>query len=406
MRAKTPDNNEFRFEIQQRIDNRRVRTDLSGLVEQVEWSDSSDEGSLNSWPSLTGSITLRQPGPTAQPFPVVEPNQIVDCFLNGERLWRMRIVKPAYSSSDGSITLELRDEIGQLAMSTASFRFVKDKGHKYGWTPDQIARYTCDRFRIPYDSFFTVKYAGKPVRLTKLQQTTSPTGIIRAAYSEAQKRTAIRYVMRWNYATNALVVEPMQTSITKYEFTENEILDASSEVEARGDFATALLGVWWKPKPKGASKKWKPTKHTMRVVSSGTYKLRNGKTVEIPDGIIQKYGYIEKRVDSGLVVNSEAEARDRLVNSLATRLRPRKTLTFTTLGIPHIHRGDFITVHLPKQGFNNQQCWVQNIRHSLGDNYTMELTARFDNPMDAGQIRKEQDAARRYRANLNKKPKK
>lgn len=415
-RVAPADPREFRFELvvpfTQGKTRKQTRTNLEGLVERAEWKDSSDAGSLNSWPTLTGALTLRQPGPSATPIPEIGPNNIVDCYYNGERLWRMRVTKQDYSARDGSVNLELQDEMRQLAMSSAHFRYVKGGGHPYGWRPDEIAKVVCDRFHIRYGSFFTVKYDGKPIRLTKLEQTNSPLGIIRAAYAEAQKRTAIRYVMRWDSIRNELNIEPMQASTEHFLFTEDQITDATVEVQSRGDFATALLGVWYKPKPKGwkppkgakgSAKKWKPKKETILIAGSGDYKTSHG-VVTIPDGVIEKYGYIEKRTEFSAA--SRKEARDRIIHSLATRLRPRKTLTFTTPGVTDIKRGDYIKVTLPKQGFDRKQLWVQDVTHSLDTQYTMEVVARFDDPFDPSVIRKEQEAARKYRQSLVKKPKK
>lgn len=388
----------------------KEEVDITSLVESVEWSDTSEQGSLNSWPTLTGSVTLRQPDPDSA-YPAgwnttakgIRPNSQIMCWCQGERIWVMRVVRSSYSAQDGTVALELQDEMRQLALSRGRFHYVKDARHSRGWRPDQIALDVCKKYKIPYGALFIMRINGSAIHLTKLSHTSdSPTGIIRAAYSEGQKRTAQRYVMRWNHADNELEVKPMKESKTLYSFTERQIENAQVDITPRGDFATALRTVWWKPKPKGAGSKWKPKKRELVwVVRRGKKRLRT--RVKVDFNAVQRYGYIEKRIEFASA--SEANAKQRTTNELAKRIRPIKTLSFTVPGEPRIRRGDFIVVDLPAQGFTQTQMWVQNVSHTLGDRYTMEITARFDNPMSPSKIRKEQQAAKRYRASLRRKAK-
>lgn len=403
------------------------RTRITEFVEGFEWSDSSDEDSLNSWPSLTGSVSLRQRDDVE--FPKFTPNAAIDCFctVDGKSafVWRMRIVKPTFSALDGAVTLELQDEIRQLWLPRGTFRFSADKKHKQGWTPREIATKVCGDYKIPHGSFMDMRINGngKVVRIPKLDaKRTSPGEVIQKAYEEGRKRSAHRYVVRWNHETDRFEIKPMKESDALYEFTDEQISDAQIETRLRSDFCTALRVTWWKPKPKAkkgakSKKKWKPKREDLdffiykdgKKVTSGRgrkKKFRKTKVLLPKDGqaVIQKYGYIERRISFS--AKDKKEARDKANNILAKAIRPVKSLTFTAPGEFAIRRGDFIDVTLPEQGFDGkQQMWVQSVTHSVGERYTMEVTARFDDPWSPARIRKEQAAAERYRKRAQKKDK-
>ena len=404
-----------------RSGGQRVR--ITEFIEQMDWSDSSDEDALNSWPSLTGSITMRQRDDVE--LPPLTPNTAIDCYCRtdsgSEFVWRMRIVKPTYSALDGTVNIELQDEIRQLSLPRGTFRFTADKKHKKGWTPREIAIKVCKDYKIPHGSFMALRINGngQEVRIPKLEvKRTSPAEVIKKAYEEGRKRSAHRFVMRWNHKTSQFEIKPMKESNRLYQFTDSQISDAQIETRLRGDFCTAMRVTWWKPKPKKSkSKTWRPKKQTLKFfvykdgkkVTSGRGKKKKAKKTAVllpKDGqaVIQKYGYIERRVSFS--AKDTKEARDKAQNMLAKSMRPVKSLSFTAPGEVAIRRGDFIEVTLPEQGFDGtQQMWVQSVTHSVAERYTMEVTARFDDPWSPSRIRKEQAAAKRYRKRMQKKDK-
>ena len=146
-----------------------------------------------------------------------------------------------------------------------------------------------------------------------------------------------------------------------------------------------------------------------KIIYTGKGSKRKAKTTSVllpPNSgdVIAKYGYIERRVEFSAAGVKEARAHAQTM--LAAMLRPKKTLTFNVAGEPKIRRGDFIRVNLPAQGFAKKQMWVQSVAHSVSDQYTMEVVARFDNPFSASQIKKEKAAAARYKKAAEKKEKK
>lgn len=383
--------------------DKQERIDITPLVESIEWSESSENDNINSWPSLSGSITVRQQNPRGYEFPPLEPNRIIDCYCFDEKIWRMRVVKPGFSAADGTVSIELQDEMRQLSLPRGRFRYTANKSHKNGWAPDEIAKDICRKYKIPYKQFLVMKVngTGARIRLAKVdRKSDSPLGVIRYAYEEARKRSAHRYLLRWNYEDNKLEAVPMRESDKMYEFYSSQITEATVEIENRPDFATALRVYWYKPKPRKAKKNWKPKKEQLKFTVNG-----KKTAVLTPEDktVIQRYGYIERRIE--FAAGSEKEARDKAINSLAKRIRPKKSLSFTVAGEPNIRRGDFIRVNLPAQGFDRQQMWVQSVTHSVAERYTMQVTARFDNPFSPSLLRKEKAAAARYKKRAERKEK-
>lgn len=362
-------------------------------VEQIEWSDTSDEGSVNSSPTISGTVTLRQPleNGTSTTLPDIQPNDLFECLLNGYTIWKMRAVQPAYSAADGTVTVELQDEMRQLALSRDKFAFINLR-------PDQIATKVCDRFGIKHGTFLQMKELSKngnptknSVRVHKLKQNSaSPSGVIRTAYSDGQRLSGQRYVMRWNYVLDQLEILAMEPSASLYRFSESTITDAQIEVIPKGTFATSLQVAWRKPMPKNLTRKKKKS-----WVKEHPYKRIDVVKPENPD-VIKRYGNI--RITVEMTRDSKAKALADAKNDLAARLTPKKTLTFTTAGVAGVRRGDYIEVHLPKQGFDHRQLWVQSVSHTVSESYTMEVTARFDDPMNGLKIKAEAQAAIRYRA--------
>lgn len=105
------DNSDFRLYL---VESKKKRTEITEIVESLEWSESSDGDNVNSWPMLSATLSVRQS--TTFKFPDLLPNRMIDCVCDGERIWRMRIVKPSFSAADGAVSLELQDELRQLAL--------------------------------------------------------------------------------------------------------------------------------------------------------------------------------------------------------------------------------------------------------------------------------------------------
>jgi len=396
------------------------RLEVTQIVESIEWAESSDEDNVNSWPTMAATINVRQQEPDGYGLPDFSPGKVVDCYCQGTQVWRMRIVKPSSSGADGVVTIELQDEIRQLALPRGDFRYVANKSHKGGWSPDEIAKAVCKRYKIPYSKLLVMRVngTGAKIRLAKVdKKKASPLSVIQYAYEEARKRSAHRYLMRWDFVTNKLEAVSMREGKSIYEFGSNQITDAQATIAQQANFATALRVTWYKPKPRKAGKKWKPKKQSLtfvvykegKVVYTGRGAKRKARTTSVllppkSGEVIAKYGYIERKVEFSAAGVKEARAQAQTM--LAAMLRPKKTLTFNVAGEPNIRRGDFIRVNLPAQGFAKKQMWVQSVAHSVSDQYTMEVVARFDNPFSASQIKKERAAAARYKKAAEKKEKK
>ena len=242
-----------------RVNRAISRMKLDAWVESLSWSDGNDSDSTNAFPVLSGSLTLRQPNAKqGGRIPTLPPNNAkIVCFVEAEGkrvlLWEMRATKRSFKD-DGSITYDLIDQMKWVAISRGNFRFTSEgKGpHRHGWTAHEIAEYVCERYKIPHQTV-TVKGKKHPAlmqgsyRIVKLAMNkVSPIAVIREAYRQEQLRSGIRHVVRWDYQHNRLVVEPMTTHRTLWEF-EHQIENDTFETTTRDDFCTALRGRWSKP---------------------------------------------------------------------------------------------------------------------------------------------------------------
>ena len=137
--------------------------------------------------------------------------------------------------------------------------------------------------------------------------------------------------------------------------------------------------------PKGKGKKAKRKKYTARVFDKAA---------------VDQFGYIKREVKIPGTIDSQGEIEEKAKAELAKLVKPTYNVTLTHPGIAFIRRGDAVDVSIPEEGISGRTglMYVRSVVHNLSsDDYTMDLTLTYDDPLDPAKLQKEKDAAMRAR---------
>lgn len=369
---------------------------IGPLLEQVQWSDQgNDLQSINSIPVLTGEIHYRLPD-TKQMWDHLKltlGDRIrCDVRWKGEwqALWQMRIIQPpALDLIDGSISAQLADDLTLMgAPQEGRFRYVAKKGnHKNGWTYDEIVRDVCRLWKVPVVSL--VKGTKRIKNFDPDGQPFTPLEAIRLAVNEEVAWSGNRLVISWRPKKGGgfglRVAHPAREP---YLYT------------LRGQITA------------GTVEPIRPAELATAVYVSGVLKRTKGRKTRIHHkelakaSIVQRYGYIERRVSAG-TVDSRADLVAFAKRQLAKKLVLRRQITdLQHPGIAFVRRGDAVRVSIPEEGFSGQAgiLFVTSVTHTYQPGtYTMSLTLFTKDPLDPSTIQNEKDKAERARKRAAKK---
>lgn len=347
-------------------------TDITRLCDNLTWQDESSDNlvNINTQAAMIGTIELKKPnlrdykkfaglvypGPyesfTARVASkgvgpgVASPGAlggVVVCQVGYgntyTNVWAMRVV-PGYDTtasetvtlSDGTWTLNLADDLWQMAQTVADFKYTAGKTmHKNGWRCDQIARDICKQYRVPVRTLAQgTAYITLPVSATQL---TSPIHVITLAYQEETKRTGRTFIIRWGapgkkFPLGALEVIPMRRNRVLYQLRD-QLTEASLTRSQSAEFATII-------EARGQIQDGKKTRKVTATVKNG--------------GAIRRFGFVRKTVNFGKV-SSHQELVILAQRTLAQRLTPIRSAELTHPGFPTIRRGDAIRINLPEEGY-------------------------------------------------------
>ena len=323
----------------------------------LEWSDG--DGSV-----LTGSLSLRRPGPfRVAAVPVLRGHRVRLQLLWGGRwrvLWDMQVQDPPpVDVKTGSLTVNLSDPLSALHMNEKEWEFKKDKRHPKGWTADEITRAVCRDQRVRIG-----KLAQGRRRIKKLKLKGSGLEVIRKVWAMEKAESGVRFVIR--FRDGRLTVLPFQRPSTAYIIKGIE-KGAETSASAPSLHPTTVIKATGHIKQGGKAKKVEET------VSS-----RNG---------MKRFGYSRKEKDYGRV-ESRAELREEAMRDLAEAVKLERSATLTIPGVPFLEKGSQVIwrTHEPgwsgKVGDTNRDrafAWVTSARHSLGPaSYDTEIVLSQD----------------------------
>lgn len=339
-----------------------VPTDISGLLEQFTWKETSGDvfSAANTQFPLTGSMQLRKPALrqygtlVASLFDATVSKNgvsrfgalgtVITCQVGYGKsftsLWAMRVQPTADAGeaesvtlADGTWSLQLADDLVKASETVDDFKFTKGKKVKTrGWLAHEITVAVCAQMSIPIKQLVKgTAFVHLPAKDT---QAVSPLLVIANAYQAETDKTGRTFVIRWaapdkKHPMGALEVVPLRRNPSLLKLR-TQLLDATLSRSQHPDFATVILG---RAKLKGASGK----------DQNLTFLGRN-------DQAIRRFGWVHKIIDFK-PVNSHLELQQMTKRALAMRLTPIRKATLSHPGIATIRRGDAIRLDIPEEGY-------------------------------------------------------
>lgn len=364
----------FEFNVQV-IGQSGVATSIDSAVESFRWTD---DGT-----ALTGDLSLRRPDPTdASSLPIRKGYQVrlrVRWKSRWYVVWTMRADSPETDLGEGTVTVEVADDLDRLRRNKRNWYFRKTKSRKRGWRADEIARKAGRREGVRIG-----KLARGTTRFELTRKDASALDIVKAAYAKEREATGRRFIIRLR--NGRLDVVP---------YRRNPILYVLKD-----QISAALLSEEQKSRP-------------VTVVRArgrlgkgrGSKKLR---MTVFRKSLVNQFGYLSRDKDYGRV-SSRAALRRAATRELAKEVRIRNTASITFPGIPFIARGDGMRWIVDEPGWKGRAehsldrsfVYVRSIAHEVTDTYTSTAEIAQEDPYakDAARL----DAERRQRAKKRRK---
>lgn len=268
----------------------------------------------------------------------------------------MRISKPTYALKDGTIAIELENDLAILARSRDDFKYKLDKDTKpKGWKPEEVTRDVCKRYGVRIGHLAATKVRIKNLTL----ENKSPLAVIQRAYRREKEESGRRFVIE--IRGGRLYVRPLQRS-KEMLILGDTLLDATLELSHQHGFATALdvTGT-----VKDGDKKRK--KVNMGIVSRGS--------------ALRRFGYIVRPYKLEDEVSSEAAGRKRARIQLQELAKENRELTFTHPGVATLRRGHALRLQIDEGFVRKHVVFVREVTHTVSAGaYEMSVTVAFDDP--------------------------
>lgn len=350
-----------------------VRIDT--VVEAFDWTD--EEA------AMAGSLSLRRPDPDKPKSLPVARGHRVQCrcrpvgATSWYELWTMRCGSPETSVTDGTVTVELADDLSRLSHNRRDWTFRKTKRRKQGYFAHDITKEVCRREGVKVGAL-----AKGTVRIDKLvKKDTDALTMIREAYKKEQEKTGRRFVIRMR--KGRLEVTPFQRNRILYQFA-NQLQDVQLSEEQKDKPITVLEGKGRIGKGKGA----KRVRYT-----------------EARRDIVDRLGYAHQEKDYGRV-DSLKDLRERVQRDYSKNIEVKRTASFTTAGVPFIRRGHGIRWKNVEPGWHGKSessldrtfVYATSVRHRVDSSgYVTEMDIAQEDPFQKDEERLDKEAREKAR---------
>jgi hypothetical protein len=285
-------------------------------------------------------------------------------------LWQMR-VQTVDETSDGTVSLELIDELSWLDKSRDDFQYKKGKGkskhsRRKGWLAHVIARDICRRYGVKVGKLAKGKH-----RIENLtEENISPVAAITKAYDLDRAETGRKFIVRMRYGK----LEVLTLKRSRYLLLVGpHLIEAAYSRGIKEDLTTRF-----------------------RVSTEVKRGHRKQKKIEVlvrsKRKVMRRFGLIHKPLTLDDPVKTKAQARNRAKRKLGQSQKPVRELSVSMPGVPSVGQGQAIRVKLEDMGLN-ELVYVTSASHmvSAGE-YTMDLEVSFTDPFtdpEGEKIRKE-----------------
>lgn len=329
---------------------------LDPVLESVEWTDAAA--------AMTGSLSLRRPVKDKPGSLPLAFGHRVRCEVRWRnawfRLWTMRAGHPEADPSEGTVSVELADDLILLGLNKRDWEFRTTKRRKKGWFAHEIAAAVARREGLKIGHLVRGK---KRIR-SLVKKQASGLDVIRQVYKSEKDETGNSYIIRLQ--NGKLEVVPLKRNPILYVISK-QITAATVTAEQSARPVTVL---------KARGKVGKGDK--ARKVRFTYYNRK----------IVGQFGYVAEEKDFGRV--SGMTALKRLAKrEIAKHLLVKRTAQLTVPGIPFIHRGDGLRWVTTEAGWfgktedeapatqtgDRSYAFVTEVHHAVSaGEYTMDLS--------------------------------
>ena len=350
---------------------------LNKSIESAEWRDDAAV--------LTGTLAMRRPEPDRPKSLPIARGHLVRCRarqrgdLRWRTLWRMRMGFPETNVEDGSVTVELSDDLDILRRNRRQWRIRKGKRRKRGWFAHEVARIVARREGIRLGRIAKgTKRMNKPAvgEFTALD-------VLRKAYKFERDKTGRRFVIRMDY-NGRLEILPFRRNRLLYVFGD-QLRSALVSQQGKERPVTVL-------EAKGRIGKGKDAKKVSVVIHRRP--------------LSRALGYRHDERNYGRV-QSKAELREEAQRDYARGVRVKPSARVTVPGVPWIRRGEGVYLRLPREGFRGDDdqtlsrafVYCSSVVHRVAgsDGFTSEFEVRVDDPFYKDAKRQEREERQRKR---------
>lgn len=352
---------EFDFEVTLLRGQGKAPLSLDRVTESIEWVD--EEAVLQ------GSIVFRRPG-GPDSLPVGSGHRVrlrVRWAGRWYELWTMRVSMPEVDKGEGSVSVDLLDDLDLLRRDERDWNFRKSKRRPNGYSPEAVTRDVCRQLGVKVRTVPT-----GTVRIKNLKRRdTSGLNIIRKVWAEEREKSGRRFVIRMR--NGELEVVPYRRNRILY-----VLQDAITEALLRQEGSARPVTVIEAKGTIGKGKRAGPVKVTV-----------------FDAAVVRRFGRATRVRDFGRV-DSKAELERKAKRALAKAIRVKDTATLTFPGIPFIRRGEGVEVRMPAEGYGGAKAFVFTTRvsHSLtADGYDTTIEVERDDPFE--KYREAREAAAR-----------
>lgn len=374
------------------IPGKTVRRKIDDITEGISWTDDG--------PILHGSLTLRHEA-HKRDHEIVQDGDVIRLDVRHagkwKEVWRMRVWVPSESLSDGLVTLDLADDLQNLANSIGDHKYHKEKKgkHKNGWKLHEILKDLSQKYRFKLGKVVKTNRDIKDLTLLKR----SPLDVLIKGAKLEREDSGKRYVIRWH--EGKLTMKRLKRQPMLYALRD-QIVEAIIGRDRGEKFFTAI-------------------ELTANRDEAGSDKKKKLKVLVEDRDLIRQFGYILKQETVKKECDSNHELRKIGKRKLAVNARKRllDTISITHPGIPFIRRGDAVKIRLPEYGFTRKKrprrpfkggteniLFVKTATHNIsGGVYDMDLEFDWEDNVAAQEadIRDKRDAERRDKKRKSRK---
>jgi hypothetical protein len=359
---------DFEFELALLRGGRSKPLVLDNVVESFTWEDSEA--------TLQGSVSLRRPDPADPASLPIGKGQLIRCSVRygghaWRELWRMRCDSPVPDPVEGTVTVDLADDMAALSKGERKWTFRKTKRRRHGWRCDEIARHVCKELHL---------HAGKLAKGTKRFDKVVVTGSGLAVLKDAYKRER-------DHSARAFVLRLRNGRVEAVPYQRNRVLYVIAE-----DLQTATQTIEQKDKPTTVIK-------ARGHIGKGDDRKKLKATV-FDRKVVARLGRLEKEHDYGRV-KSRADLLHQARMDLAKEIRAKRTAELTIGGVPFIRRGDGLRWVTKEPGWYGKTTEVRDrsfvfctaVSHTVGSGgeYTTTLSIDQDDPFVKDKERREKE---------------